>query len=244
MDNQEYIILVFGCGKEKVEHRIDLHTKKMDKWNENRVKALGFKTMEVSAVIVGPKTVFEFYQEDNFVNQKGRVINNTSDKKKLYRFGCYKKDHEIWRGILHSFIVYTYDYFDSIYGTRECTNDRDCKVNEMCLCKNGQQHPSWCPTSGRRCLNKGYFWYEFPISTRYSDQIDMSCLNDKIKKLESTGLNNANISDALLNDLKRRCAKEKLETIEPFTPSTSVTSGTLFIIFMIICILFPVGIFL
>jgi hypothetical protein len=243
MDNQEYVTLIFGCGKEKVEHVIDLHTTKIDKWNQNRVKALGFKMMEVSAVVVGPRTVFEFYQEDNFQNQKGRVINNTSDKKRVYRFGCKKQDHEIWRGSLNSFIIYTWNFFDSIYGTRFCSNDRDCKVNEMCLCPTGASHPANCYKSGRRCRSKGYFWYESPPILLRDDQIDMSCFNEQMKKLESTGLDNNNISNALLEDISRRCAKEKLETIEPFS-SVPVTSGTIFIIIMIICILFPIGLFL
>ena len=243
MDQQEYITLVFGCGNNKVEHRIDLHTKKIDKWNQNRVKALSFKTKEVSAVIVGPKTVFEFYMEDNYQNQRGRVINNTSDKKRVYTFGCFN-DNEIWRGSLGSFIIYTYDFFNSLYGTRYCQNDRECKINERCLCKGiGASHPSWCPSSGRRCRAKGYFSFEFPVSAnQYKDQIDIKCFNEQMKKLESTGLDNNDVSSALLNDIKRRCAKEKLATIEPFG-SIPVTSGTLFIIFLIICILFPIGLF-
>ena len=65
-----------------------------------------------------------------------------------------------------------------------------------------------------------------------------------MKKLQGTGIDNHQISDALLKDIARRCAKEKLATIEPFGPaSVPMLSGTLFILFLIICVLFPIGIF-
>lgn len=245
MDQLEYITLIFGCGKEKVEHRIDMHTKDIDKWNVNRIKALGFKNNELSAVIVGPQTVFEFYKEDNFENQQGRVINNTTDKKRMYNFGCFKENPEIWRGFPGSFIIYTYSKFDNLFGTRYCSNDRECKVNEMCMCPNGQTHPSWCPGSKKRCRHQGYFWYELPIKLQNKDMIDMQCFNDQLKQIDTLGIDRRQLSDAVINDLKRRCAKEKLATIEPFGPtSVPVLSGTLFIILMIIFVLLPGSLFL
>ena len=209
----EYIVLYQGCGNKRTAVKtINLNTKMIDYWSSNRLRADQVWPEKISEVIIGPKTVFEFFTSPAFSGQKYRVINSTKDDLKIYRFGCFE-DHHLWRGNLGSFIVWTYDYWNDIHGTKYCNSDNDCKEYEMCLCKSGKSHPSWCPKSGRRCMSNYYFWHESPIPLDRLDRVYNQCFNDELRRASG---NNQSMSKALLDDLARRCAIDKLENIEGF----------------------------
>lgn len=239
--DQEYISLTFDSGEKK---DIELQLKTIDRWNENRIKALSFgKTNTIVSVIVGPKTVLEYYPNGDFSGSKKSIINDGMDNQKIeHTFGT-PLDSEVWVGNPKSFIIWTYDLYKATYGTRYCSSDSQCKSTEYCMCATGQTHPSNCPSSKRRCRDKGYFWYEFPFQVRHQDQLDVKCVDAEMKMVEKTGIDDNQMSDALLNDLARRCAKERMKTIEPFGTSMSLPmlSATLFVLFLIICVLFPIG---
>ena len=209
----EYIVLYQGCGRDRFPVKtINLNTQMISYWSYNKLRADQVIPEKISEVIVGPKTVFEFFTSPAFSGQKYRVINSSSDKIKIYRFGCFE-DHHLWRGNLGSFIIWTYDYWDSIHGTQYCNSDMDCKEYEKCLCKAGQSHPSWCPKTGRRCMSNYYFTYEYPVELDKLDKVYNDCLTEQLRRASG---NNQAMSKALLDDLARRCAKEKLEIIEGF----------------------------
>ena len=145
--NQEYITLIFRDG---TKHDIDLNTKSVDIWNEHRIKALGIDPKVITSVEVGPKTALIFFSEPEFGGNQHKVINSTPDSKRIYKFGDFLNDHEIWRGNPRSFIIYTWDKYNEIYGTRYCSSDSQCKSSEYCMCPTGATHPSFCVESRKR----------------------------------------------------------------------------------------------
>lgn len=204
---KEYIILYRGCGTQQNPLKLTLGTKNTDSWDENRIKALTLTPQEITSVIVGPRTVFEFYESGNFVGHKYRVINASDDKIRTYRFGCFE-DHEIWRGSVKSFIIWTYDHYDAVHGIQYCDSDTQCKPYELCMCKDGQTHPSWCPKTKRRCVHGAYFFHEAPVNLDGVDRVDQECLMNEFDKAENT------TSSYALNNAARKCAKDKINNIE------------------------------
>lgn len=209
---KEYIIIYKDCYSKDEGTKISLGTKAIDYWPESKIESMQSEPVHITAIAVGPKTVLEFYNYPNFVGQKYSVINNADTGVRLYKFGCVE-DHHLWRGHLRSFIIYTWDYYNSIHGIKYCDSDNDCKNYEKCLCPKGQEHPSWCQKGKRRCMNKGYFTYEFPVRVHDNDVLDTKCVNEQLLKVGGR----SNISDALYNDLIRRCVPEKLKQIEGFS---------------------------
>lgn len=207
---KEYIIIYTGCQEKQNPFKIAMETKSKDEWVENRIQALSIQPQQISSISVGPKTVLEFYSDPNLNGQKYRVINSSTDKMKVYNFGCFE-DHQIWRGNVRSFIIMTYDYYNSVYGKRYCSSTNQCHQNEMCLCPGGQEHPSWCEKKKRRCMDQGYFVNEFPITLKKQDMVYTSCLEGKIKNFGSDKM-----TYSLLNEFARECALDK-KKIEGFS---------------------------
>jgi len=223
---REYVILYIGCNEDKYPIRIDLDTKVMDNWSESKImEKLNIDPKTVSQVLVGPKTVFEHYIQPFFTGDKNRVINQSPSDVRLYTFGCFH-NHEIWRGGLRSFKLWSFDYFMSVNGNRYCDNDRQCRDNEMCLCPSGNQHPSHCPKTKRRCMHSSYFTTEGPIRINDTDFVDQICFQNELKT------NDSKINFGLIQGAARKCIRNK--PIEGFSQINQM--GIVLII--IVCIIF------
>jgi len=171
----EYIILYNGCDSQKIPHRISLETKIIDYWAENKINANQISTEDISEVTVGPRTVFEYYESPHFTGQKNRVINASKDKIKQLNVGCLE-DHFVFKGKVRSFIIWSYDYYMSLYGTRYCNDDSECQDREMCLCQFGQADPMWCRHTKKRCMASDKFLNEAPVPIRDNDYVDCNGL--------------------------------------------------------------------
>lgn len=205
----EYIIIYENCGKDKKSHVIKPNSN-IEYWDEAKIRREGVMLSHVSEILVGPKTVLEIFSDSYFNGNTHKIINDNLDQGKVYTIGCPTDKN--WKPQLGSFIMWTYDHYTSVHGIPFCENDKDCKNTEMCLCKHGQSHPSWCPNSKRRCLNKGYFTYEMPLNLNDDDEIDMECYNKEFSKVRL--VSDGTFSKALNNDISRRCAKDKISTID------------------------------
>lgn len=203
---QEYIIIYKNCDIKNSGYKISLQDR-IDYWSQDKINSISSTPFKITSISIGPKTVLEYYFQPNFIGNKYSIINSTNNQIRNLSFTCDSDN-------IKSFIIYSYDYYESLYKIKYCSSDNDCKVNEMCLCKKGQSHPSWCPKSKRRCMSSGYFTYEYPLNiNNYKDKLDINCINEESKKLDGQTI----VSNALINDLIRRCAKEKLDTIEGFS---------------------------
>lgn len=202
----EYIIIYKGCDEKKTPFKIDLETKIIDYWPENRIKSMTFGPENINLVLVGPRTIFEYYESPHFTGQKNRVINASSDKIKLLRVGCLE-DHSVFRGKIRSFIIWSYDYYESVYGIRYCKDNSDCRSTEFCMCKNGETNPGWCPVSKQRCMAKGYFYHDGPVPVFDRDLINNKNLAEElIKKNEIIKF----------GDIREAASKELIDKVEGF----------------------------
>jgi len=208
----EYIILYINSDNGKqIEKKIALNLKILDYWTEDRLMKNLIDPAKISHVVVGPRTVFQMFESPNFTGNQFKVTNINRDKTMIYRF-TDPLDKQLWRSTMKSFIVWTYDYWKSINCIRYCESDNQCGKNEMCLCKNGQSHPSWCPVSKRRCKHAWHFVHESPIPIKRLDQMNIACVEKELHKAKVG--DSTELSRSLLIDLARRCAKDKLDIIE------------------------------
>lgn len=217
----EYIILYIDSnnGQKQTRKEIALKTKILDYWTEDRIKLDQVDPAMINSVVVGPRTVFQMFENPDFTGNEYKVTNSSNNKTMIYRFTS-PQNKKLWRSTMRSFIVWTYDYWKSINCIRYCETDNQCGKNEMCLCKNGQSHPSWCPVGKRRCMHQWHFMHESPIPIEKLDQMDVKCIEKELQKAKVG--NSSQLSRALLIDLSRRCAKEKLDIIEgPVIAGTS-----------------------
>ena len=178
---QEYIIIYQGCNDVKYPRKIALETKNIDYWAENRIFAEQFRKEQISEILIGPSTVLQYFESPNFTGHKNTIINSSKDKVKKFAVGCLE-DHEIWRGKVRSFIIWTYDYYSAVFGIRYCKSDSDCGQYEACLCKDGQENPVWCPDTKRRCMNKGKFFNDAPYPIRLNQYVADKCLQARLDK--------------------------------------------------------------
>ena len=229
---REYIIVYTGCAGKTNPTKITLGMKEVDQWDQQRWNTLSINEQTISSVAVGPRTVFEYYSEPEFTGERGRVINSSYDKTIYRELPCLAND-SIWRGSCRSFIIMTFDHYNRINGIRYCNSHEECNETEMCLCQYGQEHPSWCPDSKRRCMNRGYFTYEFPVQLLGTDSINTACLENKIMKYGRERLR-----DNVLRDLASECAFQKRKTIEGFSyAKNDAWIATIMIIIVFILIL-------
>lgn len=232
---REYIIIYTGCAGQSNPTKITLGLKEIDPWDQSRWNALSINQQTISSVTVGPRTVFEYYTEPEFTGERGRVINSSYDKT-IYRELVCLANSSVWRGSARSFIIMTFDYYNSIHGIRYCDNQEQCKETEMCLCQYGQEHPSWCPQSKRRCMDKMYFTYEFPVQLLGRDPINTKCLENKIQKYGNTQLR-----DNVLKDFAGECAFKKRKSIEGFSyAKNDAWIATIMIIIVFLLILMAI----
>lgn len=204
----EYIILSYGNCKIK-PMTISLDTKKIDEWNLEKIKSYQIDPDTISSIVVGPRTVFEFFYGPSFTGQSYKVINDSKDKVRVYKFFDCPKNPNKWTVSLNSFKIWTFDYYDSIFGIRYCDSDKNCDENELCMCDTGKVNPLWCPISKRRCMNEKYLYDYSPIPINDEDMVKTNCL--------TTQLNSENISFEELKNKFRPCMKNKLKTIENFS---------------------------
>ncbi len=226
----EYIIINYeNCNK---THKIPLNTNNIDNWDERKIKSMLIDPATISSIIVGPKTVLEFFAGPNFDMQSYKVINDSKDKTKSYTFYECPKDNTKWSVSLNSFKIWTFDYYDSIYGIRYCDSNQTCDENELCMCQTGKTNELWCPISKKRCMNAKYFYDSSEIPINNEDTIKTQCLKDQ--------LNTSNLNFADLQTAFRPCMTDKIKTIENFSVATHnpYVLTTIFIVIIVLMILF------
>ena len=213
MAGKEYIVLYLGCKKQRLV-KIQLETNNYQDWDEARMLLENINPQTISKIKVGCKTVVELYEQPNLTGARLAVVNDMCDQDKIYEIGCIDNINKV-KVTPRSFRVSTFDYYDRIHGIRYCDHHSQCTPNEYCMCQHGQTHPSWCQKSKRRCMAKGYFTYETPVPISTNDQIDQSCL---YRELGKTG---GPVSHAVVTDLSRRCASDKLNIVEGFSKTVA-----------------------
>lgn len=230
----EYIIIYQNCGKSQTKHVIKPFNG-IEYWDESKLRKDGINPHNISEILVGPMTVIEMFSETYFSGDRHKIINDKKTEGITYTIGC--PNDQKWKPKVGSIIILTFEHYNKVHGIPYCTKDKDCKSNQMCLCKHGQSHPSWCPNEKQRCMNKAYFTYEFPITLNDNDQIDLDCYHQELKKVGE--VSNGSISNALDKDLQRRCAKEKIaniERLEHFGNLTNNQSSLIILIGILVCI--------
>jgi hypothetical protein len=227
---KEYIILERAC-KNLSPFTVTLTTQSQDNWDLNRIQASQIDPADVSKVSVGPETVFIYYETPTFEGATGEVINNTPDTIQYHDFGC--ETATTWKGTFKSFIVMTYDNYNKVYGIKYCNDKSECGTGQYCLCPKGQEHPSWCPQSKRRCMNWAYFTHESPIPIISTDEIYIQCLEDQMKQFAK----GTKIKYDVLKEFDLKCALDKRRTIEGFSFQQN-TNFDHIVLFVIILILF------
>lgn len=201
----EYIIISYGnCNSNIQPMKISLDTKKIDEWDLSKIKSYQIDPTTISSITVGPRTVLEFFYGDIFTGQSHKVINDSQDKVRIYTFFECPKSNTQWSVSMNSFKIWSFDYYDSIFGIRYCDSDKNCDEYELCMCDSGKVNPLWCPISKRRCKNVRNLYDYSKIPINDEDIIDVSCM----------GLTGGNITFGELKDKVRPCMKTKLKTIE------------------------------
>lgn len=198
----EYITLYRECEYKFDPFKLKL-TSDIDYWDKARIQTISEYPQHFSKVIIGPSTVFEHYDTDTFDNLKNRIINNTNTEM-IYHIGC--RGENGWMGYPNSFIVMTLDYYNQLHGIKYCVSDSQCGANEKCLCADGKEHPSWCPVTGRRCLNKGYFVHEAPIPVLPNDNVNVQCVAEKLN-------GDTQVTDDVIKQYEIQCAFEKRDSV-------------------------------
>lgn len=230
----EYIIIYQNCGKSQTKHVIKPFNG-IEYWDESKLRRDNINPDKISEILVGPMTVIELFSETYFSGDTHKIINDKKKEGITYTIGC--PNDQKWKPKVGSIIIWTYEHYNKVHGIPYCTKDSDCKSNQMCLCKHGQSHPSWCPNEKRRCMNKGYFTYEFPFTLNEDDQIDLACYHQELIKVGD--VSDGTISKALDRDLQRRCAKQKIKQIqrlEHFGNLSNNQSSLIILAIILICI--------
>ena len=227
---REYIIIYKSCEELKTPFKIGLDQKLIDYWAFNRIRGQTFNPENINLVIVGPKTVFEYYESPHFTGHKNRLINASETETKILRIGC--EDRKTFRGKINSFIIWSYDYFNSINGIKYCEDDYDCRKNESCLCKDGKKDSEWCPTSRRRCMHTSRRLHDAKVPIRDYDMIDCKCLMSRLMHCN----NESTFSE--VKDSIRKCLKRDLEAFNIDADVQKITPNWKLFIFIVLFVLF------
>lgn len=224
----EYIIINYGDCNNLQTKRIDLMTNNIDEWDSDKIKSYQIDPKTISSFTIGPMTVLEIFYGANFYGQSQFVINDKKDYTTSYKvFDCPKVGN--WSVAIGSFKIWTYAHYDSIYGTRYCDKDNECRQNEYCMCQDGKTNGLWCPKSKKRCVNSKYWYNNAPIPINDEDVINVSCLTGQF--------DNTNISFKDLKTKFRPCMTDKLKVIEGFEVDNYVSKCLLNIFILIILII-------
>lgn len=200
----EYIIINYdNCNKSL---KISLDTKFEDEWTNEKIQSYLIQPDTISSIIIGPQTVLEMY--NNLETGSYKVINDSTDQTKTYKFfNCPKTDDE-WSAHLYAFKIWSYDYYNKKYIAKLCDSNSDCESDELCMCPSGKTNALWCPQSKRRCMNEKYYFDSSEIPINDEDKIKTKCLRDK--------LNTEHINFKELKHKFRPCMLDKLKVIENF----------------------------
>lgn len=227
----EYIIITYGnCNNAIQPKKIALNTNNIDEWDLKKIKSYQIDPTSISSITVGPRTVLQFFYGDSFTGQSHTVINEKKDEVRVYTFFDCPKTGNKWAVSLNSFKIWTFDHYDSIYGTRFCDSDKNCDANELCMCDTGKVNPLWCPQSKKRCMNEKYYYDKSEIPINDEDIIKTNCL-----------VNQLTMENISFDELKRKfrpCMVNKLKTIEKFSGNEYfLSSFSLLRLFLCIIIL-------
>ncbi len=170
--------LYFGCNNERHHFTLHIRDGRVDGWTETDLAEQTFAADRITALEVAPKTVLQIYSDPYHYRIRETIVNG-EDRSKTWEIGCFE-DHNIWAGVIRSFRIWDYDYYDSIYGTRFCKVDQDCYSNEYCLCEGGQKNPEWCTATKQRCLPKSRYWHNGEKEIQLDDLVDIKCLQHKL----------------------------------------------------------------
>ena len=196
----EYIIIYLNCGQERRSFRIDL-TSYTDFWDINRFRSNQISPYTISEIFIGPKTAIEMFNLPYFNGNSTKIVNHSPNEGKIYKFGCPGR---FWRPKIRSLIIWTYDKYMQLFGPRYCSTDLNCGEFENCLCLNGQAHPSWCPISKRRCMNRGYFVNDQPVPIADWGNTDVTCFENLLNNIRQTN-GKYEYSVELIRDIMARC---------------------------------------
>ena len=176
---KRFVTLYLGCGDERNTVDIEMKKDRIDYWDENRLHKHTINTDMVTGFRVGPKLVMEIYSDPFFYRLRKVLKNPRNDKDVKWDVGC-PIDHGVWNGIIRSFKIWDYDYYQSIHGLRYCNRDQQCRDNEYCLCKGGEKKAEWCPVSKQRCLPKAEFLHDAERQVSIDDLVNMDCLKKEL----------------------------------------------------------------
>lgn len=173
--------LKLGCATGVKNVIFKLRKKKVDEWNEPDLNLMSINTDMITSIEVGPKTVLEAYSDPGMYRLRKRIKNGSETGTKKFEIGCFE-DHGVWAGIIRSFRIWDYEYYMSIYGTRYCEQDTECREDEYCLCKGGQRKGEWCPESKKRCVHKSKYLHNIDRDVKVGDIVDLDCMRSYLKK--------------------------------------------------------------
>ena len=187
--DKNMVTFYFGCNKNRNNLTIKMKTKTYEDYNEFDLHKLTLKTDLITGIKVGPKTIVQIFSDPYHYRLRDRFINETDDKTKQWEAGCFQ-DHGLWTGIIRSFRIWDYDYYDSVHGLRYCDADNECRDYELCLCPGGQKKAEWCPVRKRRCLHKGNLLHNKERILNVDDLVNMDCLCKEMMKYKKKYNNN------------------------------------------------------
>lgn len=233
MDLQYINITYNNCKSTK---RVVLNTNDLDEWDINKLKSYLIDPDTISSIDVGPSTVLVFYENGDFSGKSHAVINDTMDKKTTYTFFPCPKDNNKWFVSLNSFRIYTYDYYNKLYGIQYCDSNDECGRDQMCMCENGETNPLWCVNSKKRCQNNKWFMGNYGLPINNEDTIKTSCLTSQL------GNSSGNISFEELKNKFMPCMTDKMnriDKIEGFSGNMSIFEILIYV--LIVVIIFYIG---
>jgi hypothetical protein len=231
MEDKTFILYI-GCGKTRTTITLNLKSD-VDYWWESKIKAMKISPDTISGFRVGPGLVIELYSDAYMSTLREVIRNKTTKEGMMYDIGCYE-DHPVWRGVIRSFRVWDYNKFQKENGIIQCDSDKECKMNEYCLCPNGERRAEWCPNVKRRCLSKYLMLHNKRRGFRPSNRINMKCLIDKINKAGDR-YNSFNT----IMEFGKDCSGANIDEIEGFGPKVyGIDLKLVLVVIMLIIIIF------
>jgi hypothetical protein len=207
----EYIIIYQNCGAKRTSFKITM-TNSSDYWDMNKLLFNQVTPETISEIFIGPKTAVEIFEDGFFNSSSYKIANSSQSEGKVYTVGC--PNGRMWRPRVRSLIIWTYDRYNELFGIQYCNSDLDCGEFDKCICMNGQAHPSWCPISKKRCMNRGYYVNDQPVPINSWDNVNLTCFDNLLNNVKKTN-NNTVYSDGFIKDIARRC-NTQLSKIECF----------------------------
>lgn len=169
-----------GCGNNKSNIVLSVLKGKSNEWDEYGIHKIAMNTDTISGIEVGPNTVVQTFRDPNF-HTMVNTLKNESAGPRHFDFGCVL-GHNKWKSMVRAIKVWHFDEWLRVYGVIQCNKDSDCYDYQLCLCKTGERHPSWCPNEKRRCMHRSKLKHEKAKKIRESDLVDMFCVADYMNR--------------------------------------------------------------